>query len=67
MSIKRNTKALQQRGKKWGFRGRVQRFKTYILSALKAQQRKGKKKGTKQEKSRSGNSSHILEIIQNIT
>ena len=34
-------------GIKWGFRGRVQRFKTYVLRALKAQQRKVKKKGDK--------------------
>ena len=41
-------------GKEKGFkgrkRGRVQRFKRYILRALRAQQGKGKKKGTKQER-----------------
>ena len=36
----------------WGFTGRFQRFKRYILRALRAQQGRGKKRGTKQERAK---------------
>jgi len=41
-----------QGGEKWGFTERFQRFKRYILRILRAQQRRGKKRGTKQERAK---------------
>ena len=58
----------KRKGKKKGFRWRKHgRFKMIILRALRAQQGRGERKGTKIREPRRRNSSYILEIIQDIT